>query len=181
MLRSYPKPTESETLEVGGLVICLYKLSREIWGLLKFKNYFSEPLASPQMTPWKLDWKAVTKAGVQPSTHTSCSSVAELAEEQGRRPFIKLSGRCPGMLLTSFQGHLASKLSEISSENDFVTGLTLEHSDASPASGKIERQLKPTLDLPSLPSFSHLPPTTTNSPMRLLSWSSLLFSESSKK
>ena len=43
------------------------------------------------------------------------------------------------MLLTSFQGHLASKLSEVSSASDFVMGLTLERSDAGPALGKIGR------------------------------------------
>lgn len=40
------------------------------------------------------------------------------------------------MLLTSFQGHLASKLSEISSASDFAMGLTLECTDAGPALGR---------------------------------------------
>lgn len=58
-------------------------------------------------------------------------------EGRPRRPFVRLSVRYLGTLLTSFLGHLASKLWKISSANDFVMGLTPEHPDAGPASGKV--------------------------------------------
>lgn len=49
------------------------------------------------------------------------------------------------MLLPSFQGHLASKFCKLSSASDFVMRFPLEHADAGLASGKIGRELKPSL------------------------------------
>lgn len=94
-------------------------------------------MASLQMTPWKWDscLGAVTESGSTAgwrhqllirswadggtTKKTTCQAVSEV-------PW-----------LTSFLGHLASKLWKISSANDFVMGLTPEHPDAGPASGKV--------------------------------------------